>query len=97
MESAPFFHPHYPQAGRFTGPKPRVPASFKETAPRCPRCAGRLALSGFMWISASRCGRSAAAVEHRKTLLNWGPWLTIPGGYAGAKIAFNRIPDAEDF
>jgi DNA polymerase-4 len=35
--------------------------------------------------------------RHRKTLLHWGPWVTIPGGYAGAKIAFNRIPDAEDF
>ena len=34
---------------------------------------------------------------HRKTLLHWGPWISIPGGYAGAKIAFNRIPDAEDF
>ena len=36
-------------------------------------------------------------VAHRKTLLHWGPRVTIPGGYAGAKIAFNRIPDAEDF
>ncbi|WP_262296682.1 Y-family DNA polymerase [Microvirga sesbaniae] len=36
-------------------------------------------------------------VTHRRTLLHWGPWVTIPGGYAGAKIAFNRIPDAEDF
>lgn len=35
--------------------------------------------------------------SHRRTLLHWGPWTTIPGGYAGAKIAFNRIPDAEDF
>jgi DNA polymerase IV len=35
--------------------------------------------------------------SHRKMLLHWGPWVTIPGGYAGAKIAFNRIPDAEDF
>jgi DNA polymerase-4 len=35
--------------------------------------------------------------SHRKALLHWGPWVTIPGGYAGAKIAFNRIPDAEDF
>lgn len=34
---------------------------------------------------------------HRKTLLHWGPWAEIPGGYAGAKIAFNRIPDTEDF
>ncbi|WP_230531619.1 Y-family DNA polymerase [Microvirga roseola] len=35
--------------------------------------------------------------RHRQTLLHWGPWIDIPGGYAGAKIAFNRIPDAEDF
>jgi DNA polymerase IV len=35
--------------------------------------------------------------HHRRTLLHWGPWTHIPGGYAGAKIAFNRIPDAEDF
>ncbi|MGO4386422.1 type VI secretion protein ImpB [Microvirga sp. 2YAF29] len=34
---------------------------------------------------------------HQKTLLHWGPMIDIPGGYAGAKIAFNRIPDAEDF
>jgi DNA polymerase-4 len=35
--------------------------------------------------------------HHRKTLLHWGPLVAIPGGYAGAKIAFNRIPEAEDF
>ncbi len=35
--------------------------------------------------------------SHRRTLLHWGPWIEIPGGYAGAKIAFNRIPDAKDF
>ena len=35
--------------------------------------------------------------RYRRTLLHWGPRVTIPGGYAGAKIAFNRIPDAEDF
>jgi len=35
--------------------------------------------------------------SHEKTLLHFGPWIDIPGGYAGAKIAFNRIPDAEDF
>jgi DNA polymerase-4 len=34
---------------------------------------------------------------HQKTLLHWGPLIDIPGGYAGAKIAFNRIPDVEDF
>jgi DNA polymerase-4 len=35
--------------------------------------------------------------HHGRRLLHWGPWTHIPGGYAGAKIAFNRIPDAEDF
>lgn len=35
--------------------------------------------------------------SHGQTLLHWGPLVDIPGGYAGAKIAFNRIPDAEDF
>jgi DNA polymerase-4 len=35
--------------------------------------------------------------NHGQTLLHFGPWVDIPGGYAGAKIAFNRIPDAEDF
>ncbi len=35
--------------------------------------------------------------HHGQTLLHFGPWVEIPGGYAGAKIAFNRIPDAEDF
>ncbi len=35
--------------------------------------------------------------RHGQTLLHWGPLVDIPGGYAGAKIAFNRIPDAEDF
>lgn len=35
--------------------------------------------------------------HHQQTLLHFGPWVDIPGGYAGAKIAFNRIPDAEDF
>jgi DNA polymerase-4 len=36
-------------------------------------------------------------ISHGQTLMHWGPWVDIPGGYAGAKIAFNRIPDAEDF
>lgn len=35
--------------------------------------------------------------DHGQTLLHFGPWVDIPGGYAGAKIAFSRIPDAADF
>jgi len=35
--------------------------------------------------------------HYQGRLLHWGPWAELPGGYAGAKIAFNRIPDAEDF
>lgn len=35
--------------------------------------------------------------QHRRNLLHFGPQVDLPGGYAGAKIAFNRIPDMEDF
>jgi DNA polymerase-4 len=29
--------------------------------------------------------------------LSMGPQTEVPGGYVGAKIAFGRIPDEEDF
>jgi DNA polymerase-4 len=32
-----------------------------------------------------------------KRVVTVGPWTTPPGGYAGGKIAYNRIPSAEDF
>jgi DNA polymerase-4 len=32
-----------------------------------------------------------------KRVLTLGAWTQPPGGYAGGKIAFNRIPSAEDF
>ena len=32
-----------------------------------------------------------------KRVLTLGPWMPPPGGYAGGKIAYNRIPSAEDF
>jgi DNA polymerase-4 len=32
-----------------------------------------------------------------KRMLTVGPWTPPPGGYAGGKIAYNRIPSAEDF
>ena len=32
-----------------------------------------------------------------KRVVTLGPWTPPPGGYAGGKIAFNRIPSAEDF
>ena len=35
--------------------------------------------------------------RYAKTLVSMGPWTPPPGGYAGGKIAFNRIPDMEDF
>ena len=35
--------------------------------------------------------------KHGPTALSLGPVEEIPGGYLGAKIAFGRIPDAEDF
>jgi len=32
-----------------------------------------------------------------KRVLTLGAWMPPPGGYAGGKIAYNRIPSAEDF
>lgn len=32
-----------------------------------------------------------------KRVVTIGPWSPPPGGYAGGKIAYNRIPSAEDF
>lgn len=32
-----------------------------------------------------------------KRVVSIGPWLPPPGGYAGGKIAYTRIPSAEDF
>lgn len=35
--------------------------------------------------------------RNAKTLISMGPWTPPPGGYAGGKIAFGRVPDMEDF
>lgn len=32
-----------------------------------------------------------------RRVVTLGPWIPPPGGYAGGKIAYNRIPSAEDF
>ena len=32
-----------------------------------------------------------------KRVITLGPWTPPPGGYAGGKISYNRIPSAEDF
>ncbi|MBV8978202.1 MAG: type VI secretion protein ImpB [Alphaproteobacteria bacterium] len=32
-----------------------------------------------------------------KRVVSLGPWTPPPGGYAGGKISYNRIPSAEDF
>ena len=32
-----------------------------------------------------------------KRVVTLGPWTPPPGGYAGGKISYNRIPSAEDF
>ena len=32
-----------------------------------------------------------------KRVVTGGEWSPPPGGYAGGKIAYNRIPSAEDF
>ena len=35
--------------------------------------------------------------KHGRTLVSIGPWIPPPGGYAGGKISYTRIPRAEDF
>ena len=34
---------------------------------------------------------------HGRRVVTLGAWTPPPGGYAGGKIAYTRIPDAEDF
>lgn len=35
--------------------------------------------------------------KEQKAVIHLGPRPKLPGGYAGAKIAFGRVPDTEDF
>ena len=35
--------------------------------------------------------------KYARTLVSFGVWSPPPGGYAGGKISYTRIPDAEDF
>lgn len=35
--------------------------------------------------------------KHGRTLVSLGAWTPPPGGYAGGKISYTRIPSAEDF
>jgi DNA polymerase IV len=49
-----------------------------------------------------RCERVTVAIDalnrkHGKTLVSIGPWVPPPGGYAGGKISYTRIPRVEDF
>jgi DNA polymerase IV len=39
----------------------------------------------------------ALQVRYKKPILTLGPYYEPPGGYAGAKIAFGRIPSLADF
>jgi DNA polymerase IV len=49
-----------------------------------------------------RCENATAAIDalnrkHGRTLVSIGPWVPPPGGYAGGKISYTRIPRVEDF
>ena len=35
--------------------------------------------------------------KHGKAMVTMGPRANLPGGFAGGKIAFGRVPEAEDF
>ena len=39
----------------------------------------------------------ALNAKYGKTIVSLGPWTPPPGGYAGGKISYTRIPRAEDF
>ena len=39
----------------------------------------------------------ALNLKYGATLVSVGPWTPPPGGYAGGKISYTRIPSAEDF
>jgi len=39
----------------------------------------------------------ALNAKYGRTLISVGPWTPPPGGYAGGKISYTRIPAAEDF
>ena len=49
-----------------------------------------------------RCESVTRAIDqlnrkHGRTLVSIGPWVPPPGGYAGGKISYTRIPRVEDF
>ncbi len=48
------------------------------------------------WQAATRAMDSLNK-RYGKSLVTIGPWVPPPGGYAGGKISFTRIPRAEDF
>jgi DNA polymerase IV len=52
--------------------------------------------------SRRRWERASEAIDalnrkYGRTLVSVGPWTPPPGGYAGGKISYTRIPSAEDF
>ena len=49
-----------------------------------------------------RCEQATDAIDklnrkYGRTLVSVGLWVPPPGGYAGGKISYTRIPRAEDF
>ena len=48
------------------------------------------------WVSASEA-MDRLNRKYAKTIVSMGPWTPPPGGYAGGKIAFARVPQMEDF
>jgi DNA polymerase-4 len=53
-------------------------------------------------IARRRWGQATEAIdalnrEYGRTVVSLGPWTPPPGGYAGGKISYTRIPNAEDF
>ena len=77
--------PKYWQAGKvYVEAVKNQEYSIRLTNPLNTRVAVALAIDGLN----SKYGR---------TLVSVGPWASSPGGFAGGKISYSRIPRAEDF
>lgn len=69
------------------GQSARMPDLFESEAARCSR---------LRWETLSTV-MDGVNSKYKVTVLSVGSYVEPPGGYAGGKIAFGRIPDPEDF
>jgi DNA polymerase-4 len=77
----------------------RVHVALLDLTPACERQLDFLSDDDRLrrkWESAS-VAIDRINAKYGKTLTSIGPWSPPPGGHAGGKISYTRIPRAEDF